>query len=246
MQLSLEIPVAYLKQWGPLTDFDFALAHRVLSDPVYRKHYATREAGRELLLDNSMHELGTPLPIASLADAAFAVGADYVIAPDQLGMPDWNLEQYRLTLAGLKGRFKIAVVMAGATPTARAEYLDAVAGADMICLPFREPRLRWFQEQRERILDWTRIHLLGVNEISELKGFVRYARGASLHEHRTWSVDTAKPIKWGWQLKSLNHGETLRSSGISSLDLLDLRDATPEQRSRIVQNIHYLKGVLEE
>jgi hypothetical protein len=60
MRLALEIPKVFLEQLSPLCDFDFALAHRVLEDADYASFYAKQaKAGRFVLLDNGMHELGT-------------------------------------------------------------------------------------------------------------------------------------------------------------------------------------------
>lgn len=88
MKLSLEIPTAYLRDFTPLTDLDFALAHKVLENQEYANFYLDRAKGRELILDNSMHEIGKPLSVAELEEAAKRCNADYVIAPDQLGEPE--------------------------------------------------------------------------------------------------------------------------------------------------------------
>ena len=37
MELSLEIPLPHIKEFLPLTDFPFGLAHLVLKNPAYRK-----------------------------------------------------------------------------------------------------------------------------------------------------------------------------------------------------------------
>ena len=235
IQLALEIPTALLEALTPLTELDFALAHKVLEDEKYAEFYATREAGRILLLDNSMHELGKPLPPKELLRAARLCRADYVIAPDLLGQPERNLRWFLETRKVLRGEFKTAVCMCGRTPEERKDFLEAVSFADMLCLPFREARVSWFLEQ---LPQWTRIHLLGVSTLEELSIWPAIAGRFARIE---FSVDTGKPIKAAMVGRHLDDGKSLRGIPISSKDLLGLSFFTPEQLRLMGENIYTLK-----
>lgn len=236
MRLSLEIPTAYLPDWSPLCDLDFVLAHRVLGDDAYAGYFLSRKESRELILDNSMHELGHPLPPSDLEEAAKRVNADYVITPDVLGQPQQNYKWFKETHRLLGNRFKIAVVMCGRDPAERSTFLNNVHSADMLCLPYRENRLSWFHEHRAEIDRWTRLHLLGVNTLEELMQWDDFSFDLS--------VDTAKPIKWGLVKERLNVVKEIRHNPLSSLDLLGVRNLTCAQTESVLWNIAYLRTFL--
>jgi hypothetical protein len=238
MRLALEIPTAHLPRLTPHTDLDFALAHRVLEDPEYAFFYAERPRGRELILDNSMHELGTPLPVNRLYEAARRVRADYVIAPDKLGDPLWTLDQLQRTSYAMGAHFKIGVVMCGRNPTERGEFLRKSIGAAMLCLPYREDRLSWFREQKPAW--WNRIHLLGASSLTELSAWTREVEA---HGKMNFSVDTSKPIKAAFVGRRLDDGGSLRGIPISSKALLGMR-GTEAELELMVQNINILRKVL--
>lgn len=237
MKLSLEIPTAYLPDWSPLCDLDFVLAHRVLEDDHYAKYFLSRAKGRELILDNSMHELGTALTPGELLEAARRCRADFVVAPDRLKDPDFCLAQYRAMQKVFKKEFRVAVAMSGRTESERALYLDAVRDADLICMPYRENRLDWIQEQYQRLRRWHRLHLFGMSTIQELQRW---------KDISAWSLsmDTAKPIKWGIAKDRFTLVKDLRGAPTSSLDLLSVRNLSCAQTECVLWNIAYLRTLL--
>jgi len=244
INLSMEIPTAYLNHWSPWCDLDFALAHRVLEDKAYREHYKNRTTGRELILDNSMHELGFPLPTSDLKRAADMVDADIVVAPDRLGEVENNRQWFHETYDALSSSYCIAVVMCGQDAEARRNFLTDVCEADVLMLPFREPRLAWFEENRTFIRqNWNRIHLLGVSELAELIAWSMIASTEPFHTERQvkWSVDTAKAVKWGLLLRHLDDGSSLRGAPMSSKDLLDVHSLSMDQQRVIRENTHILR-----
>jgi hypothetical protein len=239
MKLSLEIPTSYLIDWSPLCDFDFALAHRVLEDEKYAEFFADRPKGRELILDNSMHELGgVPMAAVELGEAAKRCRADYVCAPDQLGQMKknyaWFVETHRL----LGNQFMIATVLTGNDFIERNWFLANVRQASLMCLAFRTPRFDWFLEHNEQLRRWARIHLFGVNDLYELIRFRHYSAWK-------WSVDTGKPIKWGVQKEHLDRKDGVRGAPLPSLDLLSVRNLNCAQTEAVLWNIAYLRRFTE-
>ena len=113
IELAMEIPTTALPDLNCFTDLDFALAHHILADPADVDFYASRQAGRTLILDNSMHELGEPMSHRKLLEAVTLCKADYLVAPDMLGRPVQNLEWYRDTARAAEGKVKMAVVKIG-------------------------------------------------------------------------------------------------------------------------------------
>jgi len=240
IDLSMEIPVSMLETLSPYTELDFALAHQVLQDPVYRDHYFARRPGRELILDNSVHELGAPLSIPELLHASEAVHADYLISPDKLEDSDWTIDQYNALYAAGR-RVKLAAVLTGNTLEDRVKHLSRILGAPMLCLPYRRPRIEWFFEQLETITrTWNRIHLLGVSSIAELRAWIWIA---DRFPNIRFSVDTSKPIKWGLLGRSLDTNESIRHAPVSSTQLLGAR-SVESQRIAIHENILFLRSIL--
>ena len=128
--------------------------------------------------------------------------------------------------------------MAGRTDTERREYLREVRMASMVCLPYKEPRFMWLEEQPEAIMSFSRVHLLGVSELDELQRFAYFAQGK-----HTWSVDTAKPIKWGLKGRKIDDGKSLRNAQ-QQQEFLDAT-ATPaaDALDIIKHNIAVLKKI---
>lgn len=252
IRLSMELPTPFLKQWTSLTDLDFILAHKVLEDKDYAEFFRRRNVpiDRELILDNSYHELGEPLALSDLLEAALRCNADYVVAPDKVGDLEFNASQFEEAQKVLAG-FKIAVIMTGTTEGSqreREEFLFRVREADMLCHTFKSPlRLEWFQ--RSGLAHrWYRQHLLGVSELSELREWATQAR----NDVRVWSVDTGKPLKWALRGKKLDELDSLRLSprtttlgeaSIESQKILSVSESeiTPEVQELFYHNVKVLR-----
>lgn len=248
MKLAMEIPTAYLSEFSPLCDIDFALAQEVLNDVNYANFYKKqREAGRYVILDNGFHELGHPLSPAELEDAADRIQPSVVIAPDWLGKPVETLGGFNATWDRLHTRYRIGAVICGTSPTEREQFfLDVYKRASLLCLPFKEPRLRWFQELLSTFkgYEWPpRIHLLGVNELSELRAFKNVLFEERIPESLV-SVDTAKPVKWGILGKRFDVKLNLRGATLASSDIAKQEKLTPTQKQDIFYNTAFLRKFL--
>src|SRR5262245_55980408 len=151
MKLLAEVPLKHMKDFAPLLDGEFALAHLVLSDKVYEEfHREQAKAGRLVILDHSMHELPAPLSVPEILEAAKRIKPSFVIPPDKLGDAKFTFTQFMLMQReNLPHGFRLAAVMCGENSAERASFFMNVRQyCDMLCFPFREPRLTWFQELR--------------------------------------------------------------------------------------------------
>lgn len=210
--LAQEIPTSMLATWSPLADLDFILAHKVLEDDAYAEFFRCRDARRELILDNSYHELGYPLELSDLLEAAERCRADYVIAPDRIGDAEHNCRMFLKAKQVLAG-YGVAVVMTGAddsTPRDRDNFLVNVKHADMLCCTFKQPlRHPWYSTSHVARTHFKRVHLLGVSSLEELS---LWAHTALWHPVIEFSVDTGKALKWALRGKKLDELESLRSN----------------------------------
>lgn len=247
MRLMMEIPRAWLQTLSPLCDGDFAIAHQVLEDKYYADFYKDQaSSGRLVFLDNGFHELGRSLSAAELLEAASRINPTLVIAPDRLGDQRYGLEQFGEALRIFPPEIAIGCVIAGTTPAERAEMFMKVKGhAKMLCFPYRENRFEWFSDLLLKIpkyIQWPpRIHLLGVNELWELKAFRDKFAEEGIDPRRI-SVDTSKPVKFGIMRQRFSDSmSTLR--GLGSLAELEKKSSS-DCMADVMYNIAYLRKFL--
>lgn len=257
LKLSLEIPTVMLKQWSPLVDLDFCLAHKVLQDKEYGEFFAMRPIGRELILDNSTHEFGKPIPFAALELAANMVQANFVIAPDIVVdrslMTEEMVAQNRLWLLqaaeDLSHGQQIGGVLNGLSTADLLSYVSMVSEhGTLLCFTFHESnRLGQWHTVKDHILRDTpirRIHLLGMTSFAELREWVKISEE---YQHIEWSFDTSKPLKWGVQHQFLSsfdiEHEGVRGGTVKSKHVLEMKEFDDSQIEIIECNIDYLKAV---
>jgi len=83
MQAAVIAPTALLERYASLTNYHLVLAHLVLGNKTYREFYKTRAAqGDFITVDNSLIELGKPMPLKEVIEAAKLVDAQEIILPD--------------------------------------------------------------------------------------------------------------------------------------------------------------------
>jgi hypothetical protein len=246
VKLSAEIPTKHLEELSPLMDADFSLAHLILEDKIYAEFYLQQaKAGRMVIMDNSMHELPASLSVGEILEAADRTKPSFVIPPDKLGDVKFTYDQFEiLRKQNLRHGHRLAAVLCGSNSAERSMFFTNVrAYIDMICFPYREPRLTWFDELLTAIpkhAGWPPyIHLLGVNTLDELSvwnskldlvGWPRNGR----------SVDTNKMVKWGLKNKRLNALDSLRGAG--PLDFKTEMDLS--QRLDTIYNTAYIRKFL--
>jgi hypothetical protein len=219
MNLAMEIPIAHLEEFSQLTDDDFALAHLVLNDATYADFYAEqRKKGRRVVLDNGMHEMGKPLTVPEILEAAKRINPSCVIPPDRIGDAQFTWEGFDQLRKHPSNRWDPALVIQGASAEDRISlFMHGRKWTYTIMFPFREPRTEWFVDMVRRVpktVQWPpHLHLLGVNSLEELRLWT------NLCEIHGWSarnvaVDTGKPIKWALKGRSLAELEDVRKGGL--------------------------------
>jgi hypothetical protein len=84
-----------MKEMGLLGDYHLLLAHDVLAKPKEYAEVYGDIPNAEIIMDNSLIELGYALPMDEIVEAAHVVGAKYVVLPDYL-------EESRRTLIAVR------------------------------------------------------------------------------------------------------------------------------------------------
>ena len=242
IDLAMEIPQVLYEELAPLCDFDFCLAQEVLASEKYSELYTqvgkNHGLSREVIMDNGFHELGRPLSVPELVDAAERINPNYVIAPDMIDDLPWTYEAWKKCAKAFeKSETQVLPVLTSAPELDQKSFLLNVEGP-ILCLPYRRPRLSWVQFHIDTIVKkWDRIHLLGVNEPAELEEFVHISGQTGLRI----SVDTSKPVKWGLLGNQLDCLTSWRKAPILSADIASVESVTPFQKSCIYWNVAYLR-----
>lgn len=180
VRLSFQVPVKYMEALHSEMDFHFALAHLVLRDSSYAAYF--RSHVKFVLLDNGVHELGEPLSMRELLDAAELCNADAIIPPDWHGDGHKTRWHFRRTVAIFRPGFLWPVVQAATQEEVHecAQEYD-LYGVPFICFPYRLLRkgLRPCPTTKAK---W---HLLSYDRVEQLPSLAEVAT----------SMDTGKPIR---------------------------------------------------
>jgi len=85
IKIAHESPISIFPQVQSWTDYDYALVHLFEESPEYLELFKKAlQAGREVILDNSIFELGSSFDMAKFAEWTSEIKPDWYIIPDAL------------------------------------------------------------------------------------------------------------------------------------------------------------------
>lgn len=258
MLVSHESPISVLDQSRYYNDYDYALVHLFETHPEYYNFFkSSLLLGREVILDNSIFELGTAFDSEKFAKYIHELKPTYYIVPDVLEDSNATIKAFtnftidHQTLPGLK----IGVVQ-GKTYDELVEcYRFMESNADYIAISFDysyyqltgksnsrdvdQAKLERMCDGRRRLIDsliadniWNKSkphHLLGCSLAQE---FSHYRSIPSIR-----SVDTSNPVVAG-----IVGSRYLRNIGLYHkpkvllADLIDT-DLSEDQKKDVVYNV---------
>ena len=223
MKIAHEALLSIFDQVQELTDYDYALVHLFEENEDYfNKFIEARDKGREIILDNSIFELGTAWDSDRFAYWVEKLKPDWYIVPDVLDNKDATIDSFDAFVEkypDLPGK-RIAVAQ-GSTYEELVECYEYLAyhhKVDKIALSFNHP---FFQDLKletkyHNMLAGRKMtlanmvesnvinkdkphHLLGCGLPQEFKDYVSYE----------WidSIDTSNPVMHGIKnVRYLEHG----------------------------------------
>lgn len=258
MKIAHESPNSIFPLVRSLTDYDYCLVHLLEENEEYLRHFEqSKRNGRELILDNSIFELGTAFDSDKFAYWVERLQPDWYIVPDVL--EDYqgtvsNYEQFVEQYSNLPGQ-KIGVLQGKTYKELIDCYLHLTGiGVDKIAISFDYSYYKSVYVHQNKLVSWCEgrkhllrtltqdrrfdpkipIHLLGCSLPQE---FSYYSKVGI----RVDSIDTSNPVVCGL------HGISYTESGLDhkpSKKLFELIDhkATEEEVSLIQKNIiHFQK-----
>jgi len=218
VKVSHESPISILQESVNYNDFDYALVHLFESHPSYYRYFkAAREIyNREVLLDNSIFELGHAFDSDKFLDAAIDLKPNMFIVPDVLENSYLTIDSFeRWQREDRINKVKdvcITKAIGAVQGTAWQELIDCYKfmsdNADMIAISFDfsyyevtgegktkldrwcTGRQRFISQLIEKgIWNWDKPHhLLGCSLAKEFRYYVNH------NIHNIVSCDTSNPI----------------------------------------------------
>lgn len=216
IKIAHEAPRGIFKQVQDLTDYDYALVHLFEEDEEYYKLFENALAkGREVILDNSIFELGEAFNMDKFASWIKKLKPTYYIVPDSLenchqtilNMETWN-EKYRKDIPG-----KVIGVVQGFTyedMVACYRYMVSKAKVDRVAISFDMSLYEDEFPHENKLFSWCfgRISVLnrmlrdGIIDTTKehhLLGCSLPGEGMFYPKSWTWitSTDTSNPVLHG-------------------------------------------------
>ena len=139
MLISHEVPLSFLKESLTFNDYDYALVHLFEKYPEYFAFFQkSLSLKRQVILDNSLYELGESFEVESFASYIEKLNPTYYIAPDVWAKGPENIESYSKFNFELDS-LKIGVVQGRDLKEALDNYKFMKERADKIALTFGLP-----------------------------------------------------------------------------------------------------------
>ena len=257
IKIAHESSKSIFKEVQKHTDYDYALVHLFEEDPEYLKQFQdAKEAGREIILDNSIFELEEAFDADKFAGWVERLRPTWYIVPDALEnvkktmnqMAEWNM-RYK----DLPGK-KIGVVQGKSYEEIKACYIfmNEIADVDMIAISFDYSYYTKSVPHPNKYVSWMlgRVKLLGDlmkdGVINENKPHHLLGCGLpqefSFYKHADYdfiySLDTSNPVVHG--IKGITYG----SDGLwnkESQKLVELINYQVSDLNQILNNIQKFK-----
>ena len=251
-----EAPISIFSKVQEITDIDYALVHLFEESKAYFNLFTTAlEKGREVILDNSIFELGVAFDPESYADWIMRLNPTWFIIPDVLedraGTVN-NLLEWVKKYDALPGK-TIGVVQGNTFEETLACYQEIEPYVDMVAISFD---YCWYEEvfpTGNKLVSWMLGRQYLIQEL-ELRGIVNTSKphhllGCSLpqefieYANTDWiySVDTSNPVVAGMKnkmYKRVGDGYGLDKKPSEKLFTMIHSDVSREQWSNIEYNVN--------
>lgn len=263
MKISHEVPLCLLKESWSFNDYDYALAHLMQPYPEYFQFFKdSLSAGREVILDNSVFELGEPFAPEPYKKLIERLQPTYAIIPDRFTDSKFTIRNVMewapfIHSIGVKS---IGVIQGATLEELRYCYEAISSYVDKIAISFAQPLFaelyplenkdfaRMYGRQylinylaRTGVLDTKKEHhLLGISLPQEV-AFYKKAEYSFIT-----SVDTSSPIVHG--LRDIRFNDNgLQAKDPTKLDDLfavtEVEDVLLRWET-IMHNVHTFKKLL--
>lgn len=265
IKISHESPLQLMPKSRNYNDYDYALVHLFETHPTYYEFFKeSLKLGREVLLDNSIFELGTAFDSTKFYNYIVDLQPSYYVVPDVLEDCNGTINSFKRwsvshNLNSIKHIPKIGVVQ-GKTFNDLVEcYKFMAQNADYIAISFdysyyqnsavgstklermRNGRIKLIGDfVKEGVWNYDKPHhLLGCSLPNEFKHYVeKYFYSYSIR-----SIDTSNPVVAG--LHNIRYVDGIGLVDKLSIKLCDLIDYTPTNtnENNVMYNIRQFRTI---
>ena len=267
MLVSHESPISMLPVSLGYNDYDYALVHLFETHPEYYKFFKdSLKNGREVLLDNSIFELGTAFDSNKFYNYILDLKPTYYVVPDVLEDTNGTIESFTRwvnehNLEPIKHIPKIGVVQ-GTTFSELAEcYSFMATNADYVAISFdysyyqitglgtnklqrqKSGRIKLIKDLVDAGI-WDKSkphHLLGCSLPDEFRSYMGGDYTYSAERLNIRSLDTSNPVVAGMHnIRYINGIGLVDKLSIKLCDLIDYK-VTEENKDNILFNANQFK-----
>jgi hypothetical protein len=256
IKIAHEAPLNIFTDIQKLTDYDYCLVHLLEESKEYLTYFKKAIAdGREVVLDNSIFELGTAFDPNKFASWVREIKPTYYIVPDALEDKELTIQQYDSFVEkypDLPGK-RIAVVQGKSYLEVVECYKHLVNKCDKIAISFDYSFFEnWFPNEKNKYWKWTKgrqkllLLMLQGGIIDQSKPHHLLGCGIacefSLYKDFNWidSLDTSNPVVAGLKhlrYDSLKEGWGLEDKPSEKLFTLINTEVSEEQKELIFFNV---------
>jgi hypothetical protein len=261
IKVAHEAPISIMKEVDDLTDYSYALVHLFETHPQYYEYFFyARQQGRDVLLDNSIFELGEAFESEKYAEWIKKLQPTYYVLPDVLEDGYKTIEnfiKFASTYDDLPG-MRIGTIQGKTYGEIVDCYKFMSDNANMIAISFDmsyyqftglgNTKLELQCNGRISLIDdlihdgiWNHNkphHLLGCSLAREFSNYIRKGVG------NIYSADTSNPVVCG--IKGYAYNGEFGLEIKPSQKLVEMIDAevTDEQMRKIKYNIKNFKHII--
>ena len=258
MLVSHEVPLSLLEKSKKFNDYDYCLLHLTYKYPEYKQFYINSvKEGRQVLLDNSLFELGDSLSNDKLAQGVLDIKPTWYVVPDCLNNKDVTIDRFDKFIKEYKDLpgLKIGVVQGSTLPEIIDCYKYMSEKADKIAIPFDSEGFECFfpsiniDEERcygrqAFVYDLIRKNIWNKNKPHHLLGCALAKEFMNLYYPLyIETIDTSNPIITGvLELKYKDDGVSHKPS----LKVNDIMEHVPtsEQEKIIRHNLYKFRKMI--
>ena len=255
IQISHEAPKVLLNDSMKFNDYDYCLVHLLDEYPEYKEYYMNAvKSGRNVLLDNSIFELGVAFDSKLYAEKVKELKPTQYIIPDVLDDGPATIESYKKFIESydeLEG-IKIGVVQGKTYNEFKECYEFMSEHADKIAISFNTVCFENLTNYEDKLSKWCYGRPIAILKLQEDKVWnfdkPHHLLGCSLYKEfknnndfyirsNVESLDTSNPIVAG--IKKLKYDDTNGLQTKPSVKLFELLDAEldEEQQNIIKYNV---------
>lgn len=257
MKVSHEVPFEMMSQSRLFNDFDYALVHLFPENPLYFNFFKeSLEKGREVILDNSVFELGKPVSGDFYKKWISELKPTYFIAPDKFGDSKFTIGSIKeWSVFSKESGFKMIGVIQGLTVEEMiSTYKEIEPYCDKVAFSFAQPLFKnLIKTNSDDDYVFGRVYLINklLNENVINVNKPHHLLGCSLPQEMCFykhplfsfieSVDSSSPVLHGYE--GVFYNKTGLSSKIKK-KLIDIIDKPLKNEDIIEFNIKLFKTFL--